>query len=397
MSKRTPNSYFYIKGQKTEKFLHDLAVKTFLTDWCYLNPKLPDGKELCDLLVVFDEIAIIWQIKNLKIHKDGRYKKSEVEKNLRQLLGARRELFELKSPIKLVNPRRGEEQFDPTLIKEVYLLSVLFGRGEDMFSFAETLKNNIIHVLNKKITTVLLKELDTISDFILYFKAKEELFQKGKELIIFGGEEELLAYYLMSNRTFAKLEQSDNVLITEGSWGHLQSKPEYKAKKKADEVSYGWDSIINRAHEGSFKYEVVARELARPNRFQRRYLSKVFLDAHIRSHNDKEKDLFRRMLSFEGVTYCFLFQDDPEPRKKRRAMLGTICLIARGRFLENHKVLGIATEKKLRPKCSYDFCLLDFPVWSKKNQEIVEELQKETGIFVNPEIGRVKEDEYPKN
>ena len=77
-------------------------------------------------------------------------------------------------------------------------------------------------------------------------------------------------------------------------------------------------------------------------------------------------------------------------------MLGIICLIARRKFPENKKVLGIGTEKKLRPECSYDFCLLDFPVWIKKNERIVEKLQNETGIFVNPEIGRVKEDEYPK-
>jgi len=38
-----------------------------MIDWCYPNPKLPDGKELCDLLVVFDDKAIICQIKNLKL------------------------------------------------------------------------------------------------------------------------------------------------------------------------------------------------------------------------------------------------------------------------------------------------------------------------------------------
>lgn len=59
-------NYFYLKGKNAEKILHDLAIKTFLADWCYLNPQLPDKKELCDLLVVFDNIAIIWQIKDLK-------------------------------------------------------------------------------------------------------------------------------------------------------------------------------------------------------------------------------------------------------------------------------------------------------------------------------------------
>ena len=77
MNKQSTKDYFYIKGQKAEKLVHDLAVKTFLTDWCYLNPKLPDGKELCDLLVVFDDIAIIWQIKDLKVNKSGKYSESD--------------------------------------------------------------------------------------------------------------------------------------------------------------------------------------------------------------------------------------------------------------------------------------------------------------------------------
>jgi len=79
-----------LKGKNSEKILHDLAIKTFLADWCYLNPQLPDKKELCDLLVVFDNIAIIWQIKDLKLNKRGKYNKAEVQKNLRQLSGARR-------------------------------------------------------------------------------------------------------------------------------------------------------------------------------------------------------------------------------------------------------------------------------------------------------------------
>lgn len=75
------------KGKHAEELVHDLALKTFLTDWCYLNPILPNGKELCDLLVIFDEIAVIWQIKDLKLDRNGKHRKREVDKNLRQLLG----------------------------------------------------------------------------------------------------------------------------------------------------------------------------------------------------------------------------------------------------------------------------------------------------------------------
>jgi hypothetical protein len=58
-----PGHYFREKGERAEAIIHNLATKTFLTDWCYPNPKKPEGKEICDLMVVFDDIAIIWQIK----------------------------------------------------------------------------------------------------------------------------------------------------------------------------------------------------------------------------------------------------------------------------------------------------------------------------------------------
>lgn len=84
---------------------------------------------MCDLLVVFDDTAIIWQIKDLKVDENGRYKQAEVEKNLRQLSGARRLLFDIKAPVKLSNPRRGEELFDPSKITKAHLISVLMGEG----------------------------------------------------------------------------------------------------------------------------------------------------------------------------------------------------------------------------------------------------------------------------
>src|SRR5260370_32223074 len=133
------------KGATAEKVIHQLATKTFFIDWCYPNPKKPDGKELCDLLVVFDDTVLIWQIKDLKVDGNGRYKESEVEKNLRQLSGARRTLFDLKSPVALSNPRRGIEEFDPALIKHVHLISVLMGEGEGVFPFLQEFKKHLVH------------------------------------------------------------------------------------------------------------------------------------------------------------------------------------------------------------------------------------------------------------
>jgi hypothetical protein len=243
--------YFDLKGKDAEQFVHELAVKTFLTDWCFLNPILTDGKELCDLLVVFDQTAIIWQVKDLKLGKNGKYKKSEVEKNIRQLSGARRQLFELRTPIHLRNPRRTVEKLDPTQITEVFLISVLLGEGEDYFPFVESVNQFTAHIFDREFTQIILTELDTIADFTNYLRAKERLLHDNQFLIIEGGEEELLAFYLFNERSLVRLQKVSEVHINGNFWDKLQRNRRYQLKKKEDKISYGWDHIINRAHEGS--------------------------------------------------------------------------------------------------------------------------------------------------
>ena len=390
--------YFQLKGKKSEKIVHDLAKKTFLVDWCFPNPKLQDDKELCDLLVVFDNIAIVWQIKDLKLNKNGKYKKAEVDKNLRQLSGAVRQMFGLKSKIELSNARRRKEVFDPSSIKEVFLVSVLLGEGENYYSALEEIKGRNVHVFTKEFTEIALNELDTIGDFCAYLRAKEEFFRGDhKSIIVTGGEQEILAAYLREGRSFKQFEKATQIYLDGTLWDGLLTEPRFIKKKKADKISYGWDSIINRAHTGSSQYELVARELARPNRFERRYLSRVFMEAHVMAHEDDKGDLFRRIMATDGVTYCFLFMDNfDEKREKRQAMLAAICYFARGKFPQNVKVIGIATEKKFRPVSSYDFVFIDKPNWTKEDKKKIEQLQKDMGMFINPKIGETHEDEYPE-
>jgi len=385
-----------LKGKNAENFVYELSQKSFITDWCYKSPRLPNGKEICDLLIAYDNIAIIWQIKDLKLDKNNKYKKSEVEKNLHQLSTARHRLFDKKLEIELENPRRGKEKFNPNTITEIYQISALLGKGEDYFSGIEIIDGKFAHTFTREFTEIVLSELDTISDFIEYLREKEKLFSNNDvKIIITGDEKELLAYYLMNQRTLEKVGESNVTIIQAGIWDDLQKKPEYLAKKREDKISYGWDDIINRAHTGGGKYEIVAREMARLNRFDRRVMSKAFYEAHVRAHRERSKNVFRRLLAIKGTTYCFLFLDDPEPRTIRKKMLEIMCIIARGIYNKNFRVVGIATEMKMRPTCSYDFYYLELPKWTTEHQENMEKLQKETGIFSNLTVKQAHEDEYP--
>ncbi|MFC1998791.1 YecA family protein [Chloroflexota bacterium] len=397
--------YYRLKGKTAEEFVHGLAKETFFTDWCYLNPRLPNGRELCDLLVVFDDVAIIWQIKNLTVDKDGHYNESEIQKNLRQLSGARRQLFELNTSIELDNPRRGKELFNPNDIRKVHLVSVLLGEGEGVFPFMELIKNYDVHMFEGPFTEIVLNELDTITDFTDYLHAKEDVIKQNDKMVIIGGEEELLATYLLNERSFMIFDGSTHIMIDQGIWEDIQSKPEYIRKKKEDEISYGWDSMINRAHECSGEYEKVARELARSSRFRRRVLAKAFYEAHVKAHEVSlipheagEHPVYRHMShedSREGITYCFLFQEPTESPTMRREHLIKMCWIARCMVEKNTKVLGIATEIRIEPQCSYDFGLLDVPALTDADRKYIDDIQKKTGIFTNLNIRHVSEDEYP--
>lgn len=385
----------HLKGKKAEEFVYQLSKRSFLEDWCYQNPKLPNGKEICDLLVVYDDVAIIWQIKDLKLDDSGNYNEAEVKKNLHQLSTARRRLFEPKIPIYLENPRRGKERFDPKQIKKVYLISALLGEGETYSSFIEFTDGRVIHIFTREFTEIALKELDTIKDFVDYLREKESLVSVDNRILLVGGEKELLACYLANGHRFGELNNFNSLVVAGGCWDDLKRKPEYTAKKEKDRISYGWDSIINRAHTCGGKYEGVARELARPSRFERRVLSESFFEAHLIAHNQRENNVFNRVLLTKGTTYCFVFFDDTEPRDRRNELLGAVCFIARGVFKDNKKVIGIATEMRIRPACSYDFCLLNIPCWTDIEQKEKEKLQSELGIFKNLKPWYVREAEYP--
>lgn len=388
--------YFRIKGAEAESIVHELAIKSFLADWCYLNPKLPDGKEICDLLIVFDDIAIIWQVKSLKLGDDGYYKNKDIEKNFRQLAGAKRSLFEIDSELRLENPRRGKEVFNPKSIKHIYLISALMGPSQNTFDLIRELNYSIIHVFDQEFTEIVLNELDTISDFCNYIKARENLFL-DRTIFLFGGEKELLAHYLNNNKTFLQYEKANAVFVDDGMWTHFTNRQEYKIKKEADEISYGWDELIGRAHETrNPDYERIARELARPGRFERRVLSKAFLDAWITATEDTENDMFRRIMESDGTTYVFLFFDVRLPRENRKKLLKAIGFFARGKFINNKRVIGIATEKELSKECSYDFFYLEKPDWTGEDQKEYKSIQDNLNLFKNPKISMVYEDEYPQ-
>lgn len=375
-------NYFSEKGENAEDSLHKAILKTFLSYWVFKSPKLPNGKELCDFLIVYDDIVIIWQTKDIKIDESGMYSEGDFNKNFRQLSGAKRQLFSLKTPILLENMRGCSELIDINQLTNVFMISTFTGDSQVFIDPINTFKAHTIHVFTGSSIYTLLEELDTISDFIAYLKSRENFLLKSdfSKILLFG-EVEMLGYYLMNNRTFITTNDKNAILIIDDIWQHLHLSQKYQDSKSKLQISYLWDSLIEEtkdSDEAIKEYKMIAKIMAHLDREERAYLMNSLLEAKKNAINEKS---FRRLLSYNGITYCFLFSEDPFDPDDRAKLLKIICLIGRNKFLENNIVLGIATEAAIKKINTYDFAMIDKVEWSQDDERKVLQLQEELGLF----------------
>ncbi len=71
------------KGDSGEEYVNELAFNSFIKHWCFPNPKDENGdkKEICDLLILFDDICIILSVKNYTFKGDhNRYFNKTIDK-----------------------------------------------------------------------------------------------------------------------------------------------------------------------------------------------------------------------------------------------------------------------------------------------------------------------------
>jgi hypothetical protein len=387
--------YFSLKGLQGENALARLANKTFLSDWIYRNPKLPNGKELCDLLIVFGDIAIIWQIKTTKLDDDGSYREKDLRKNKAQALGAYRHIKHLKTPLTLSN-NRNTIIFNGETIKEIYLISAMFGNDDPIsFGFAEEEKGKFVHVIAKTDIEIILNELDTISDFVEYFRNKEKLFSRDSKILVDGGERELLGSYLLNNKSFKDYMDLDLVIIQNGFMEEYYKRKEVHEKKKEEAKSYFWDNLIDEVYKtGNKSYEPVAREMAKFNRFERRMISEVYMVGFDKALKEANCDRYGRYLKMENCAIVFIYISPDTPMDVRAAMLGETCRAVQ--IYYGKKIsLGITTGKTLGSSHLHDYCLLTLDEITEEMVVNSKKICAELGIMQNMRYSDFHIDEYP--
>ena len=388
-----------------EQFVYNLCRKSFLSLWSYMNPrKKPNGKELCDVIVVCEPDVIIFSVKHVTMPKNGtpevnmsRWRRRAVEESVAQLYGAERILKSLTTVIKS-DSSLGIE-LPPLGERRIHRVAVALGSEGSVGLPYGDFGKGFVHVLDEASTDILLSELDTVTDFVKYLLAKEHFVESTH--LVCGGEEDLLAAYLNDGRKFSK--HADVVFVDDGGWTQFQQKPEYKRKKVADEGSYAWDRLIeifcrDMLH-GNLEFspglagtERAIRRMAREDRFSRRVMGKAFSEFLDQSHEIRA----RRVTSPSGVVYVFLARPHGYPRETRTAELSNRCFVARGLSPDATVVVGLATEQYTAGKgFSLDLVHMYKPEWGEKDQEVMDGMQRDLGYFVKPHLTQTSEDEYP--
>ncbi len=343
----------------SERALASLARKAFLSLWSYPNVFTDegrtngkgDGKELCDLLVVFGNDVLLFSDKDCAYQSNvdvavawPRWYRSAIDKSARQLTGAEKFIKAYpkrvfldkacQSPLPIELPEaslaryyliavtRGshfpaKQFFGGGSSGSVMLLNGLVGKAAHVqtpFYIGFPLESRrFIHVLDEMTVELLLEELDTVPDLVRYLKKKEDFLQQPGVIISVPGEEELLARYMSTMRdeehAFPKIPKGvDFVALPEGDWEMYRASPLWTAKQKANEISYMWDALIE--HQSGFirsgkaitapwlpsmdgvNHERIVRALAAQPRLARRSLA---ADLQVAMHRSDPGRIFARI------------------------------------------------------------------------------------------------------
>jgi len=391
-----------------EEFVAELCSRSFLALWSYPNPQRKGGEELCDFLVVCHPDVIVFSVKDNAFkdtgrpHVDlGRWQRSAVEKSVKQVYGAERQLG-LVDRVTTSAGRAGLTLPDKG-VRRVHRVAVALGGENKVPVSSRDYGRGYVHVFDGPAFGTILEELDTITDFVRYLGAKEAL---QARLVIQGGEEDLLAIYLADKKRFSA--DQDDIIVGPRLWRQFCACTAYQAKKEDDRVSYVWDNIIDIVGRDGLdgrllgtpsldETEKALRVMAREDRFSRRGLGKSFAKFLEANQAGESRSRITINAGHGLATYVFLGCPLGTPRELRRKELALRCFVARGLHPENETVVGIATETpRGEPGFSFDLVHRRTPEWTAKDASDAQGIQDDLGFFANMRIRREPQDEYPQ-
>ncbi|MCX9133908.1 SEC-C metal-binding domain-containing protein [Aeromonas veronii] len=409
----------------SERYLATLSEKTFLSLWCYPNvytdegySKSKNGKELCDLLVVFENKIIIFSDKNIVFNQEKdikvawkRWFKKSVLESASQLFGA--ESWIKNHSDRIFLDKKCENKFPIAIPKnglEIFLIAVTknssepakkyydnFAKGstgtlvqnynmsleqclDNPFNISDSFPSKtFIHILDELSLDLLISKLDTIHDFTTYLIEKERAIRTN-HLRVIHGEEDLLGYFysnieqdLAGRIELPNQGSSCEYIIQEGFWDSFIKTNEYKIIESYRKGSVHWDEMISNfsehilgasvyhGKENSFEsHEIALKYMASENRLSRCHLCKSFLIKFSSVPHNARSALVMESPQHEGRIYTFLFfprsdgMSDSDYRECRLGAALAYSIVVKYQNPKAKDVIVIATETRQNKTRSED-------------------------------------------
>jgi len=429
----------------SERWLVRLCQRTFLRLWSYPNLYKKPGQELCDLLVVSGTDVVIFSVKSKEYGDPSdpnnwrRWLRRVVIGAAKQLHGARRWIEQFPSRVFIDAACR--TQFPLLACAEapwtIHLVVVALGAvdscrvlngsaegllldtalkpndciGEECQPFVVgdlTSNHGFVHVLDEFSCDLLLKELDTITDFLAYLRAKEDLVRAHE---VRGRECDLLAAYVIHG--LVEAEQGFGVPADlsaaeprPGLWAEFSTGERLATKKEADKISYFWDMVIDHfsmhvldgtliTSDDPWSLELALRAMATERRFQRRALARGLLE---KLQEPVTKDFSTRFAAnppelprfgYSFMIHCDSTAMDDESRAK---LLAGYCMTLRTRIPSLEATVGIGFDS--RTKAPRDLVHVSFENWTPEDQAQFERVRKGFGLAEAGELILRAQTEY---
>ena len=387
-------------GDPTEDAVQKGVEDAFSSDFVFRSPRREGGKEVTDVLVLYDDVGLVIQAKAKAVDPNGNEDQKSIDwagKNLkkafRQTKGAIRAIREGRMTF-VENRRRGRIPFQQSEFPCLYGLIVLHQRAEPYLP--QDLVPEIkdcgfpLHVLSFSDFANLANYLDTPIDLVNYFEARSDVLIPMLNPRV---HEEINAFVYF----FDRLEEIMALRAKargEGDGSTEPFKPYAVAMRSLVfeqnvDTSPGLviDDVINRLHEqdpdleaitvggketprnGMSVYPRIATELNKIPRVRRIALGRQFLriaklaaekneSHHVLTHSPSRSD-------------CILFMASPLPKEERKQRLEELlCMTTLGKtYHQVHRAIGICTEPAGRMGSSYDVVFLEHPPTPDKEGE----------------------------
>jgi SEC-C motif len=447
-----------------ERYLARLCSRSFLRLWSYPGvyrnqPSAPgdtQGKEVCDLLVAFDEHVIIFSDKDCEYKPElgvelawSRWVRKAIFKSADQVFGAERwlkenphRLFtdkECKCPFPIHLPASEKMRVHRVVVAHgisghcrnevgddvgsLMITNAIRGRGEHEkapFWIGQIAPDRgYVHVFDDATLEIMLTTLDTISDFVAYLDKKEKLLT-GDLRVSAAGDEELLGWYFKNlneaqEHDFIVPQECNALTLDKGFWRDFCNSPQRRSQIQANERSYFWDALIEKfvfhAVTGTQReatstdiseQEILFRWLAREPRTRRRMLSEALLGIAFETPTTHKATRIIKPSRSGDPFYLFLVipwhnnVSEEDYRFVRKELLVTYCHVLKVKYPEAEHVIGIATETGSDPRSrSEDAVHLDLREWTPELEREARRAQRELDILTHTTETRGVAQEFP--